>query len=302
MTYRAFSGPSFAYDADDEEEKNRCRRVVDAYSVQLKNDPDQSRSNGHTPYLEFVACSGSRFDDIGDQFSRLTYVPKLATLTVGGNDTGFFDVVSNCVFQQESGDNYKLDYPDPASRCTQSIDNAKNNIGNDLFKQKLFSAYHKISQNDLVTGDENFKVFLTGYAAFFNQIDTKCNAQTFSPIPTSHRQKITIEVRTAINDLVRSIKKLYNDTVVAAADPRLIFVPINNAFKGHRSCEDALNPVQQQSLSYFFTFQPILSWSCDPDFHAACVADVKDVEKQGDIGGTDLGDEDFFIRRGRGIP
>lgn len=101
--------PDRDYDYGDAEMIRQCRRIIDAYAYQTKNDC--SWSNGASPYLDWPACSGSRFgaiSDDGGQASTLfnsqqsagsANISNFATLQIGGNDAGFFDVVSTYVGQ-----------------------------------------------------------------------------------------------------------------------------------------------------------------------------------------------------------
>lgn len=111
----------------------------DAYLVQLMqdfdwNNPDQIWTKGKVPFLWFVACSGSKFGDIPGQITDLDnqikgfhdprlpdLVPKFATLTIGGDNAKFFDVVSSCIYHQDRKRNYGPDFPDPESACAIAI-------------------------------------------------------------------------------------------------------------------------------------------------------------------------------------
>ncbi|MCJ1373897.1 hypothetical protein MMC20_005127 [Loxospora ochrophaea] len=281
VIYNNWPGPNLAYDSDDPDEESRCLRIVDAYSVQLLQDSDLSWTNNRTPYLQFQACSGSRFGNIGDQINRVdaTYPPKLATLTIGGNDAGFFDVVTSCVMQQDPDHEYGLDYPDPSGDCYKAIQNANTNINADWFKNDFVGAYQAIYNSPLVSNDPNFKVFVAGYAAFFNDQDPACNDYSFSPKPfTGHMPLLSTAVRNAIDNLVTDLNNLYSATV--ADDPKVVFVDINPSFDTHRFCETAANQWGQDIKSYFFNFDFLSNQAygdpqnttalCDPDFSTAC--------------------------------
>ncbi len=92
---------------DDEEAHNRCHRSADAYSQIL------GAENAFAGGTDFVACSGSVISDLDNpnhketgeepQVDALDDDVSLITLTLGGNDLGFADVVTDCVINGESG-------------------------------------------------------------------------------------------------------------------------------------------------------------------------------------------------------
>jgi hypothetical protein len=57
----------------------------------------ESRARANTT-LVFVACSGATTDDVmANQISSVTSDTRLVSITIGGNDAGFSDVVTACV-------------------------------------------------------------------------------------------------------------------------------------------------------------------------------------------------------------
>lgn len=92
---------------DDEEGHNRCHRSTNAYSQVLVADNDFE--GGDT----FVACSGAVISDLNDpnhnntdedpQVESLGDDVSLVTMSMGGNDLGFADVVKDCIVNGEGG-------------------------------------------------------------------------------------------------------------------------------------------------------------------------------------------------------
>ncbi|MGW0084876.1 SGNH/GDSL hydrolase family protein [Streptomyces sp. NPDC003393] len=75
---------------------------------------DCDRSTKAYPYLwnaahspssfAFTACSGARTDDVlANQLGPLDSATSLVSITIGGNDAGFADVMTTCVLQSDSG-------------------------------------------------------------------------------------------------------------------------------------------------------------------------------------------------------
>lgn len=67
-----------------------CKRSSNAYA--------QLWANSHAPSaFSFVACSGAVTGDVlADQISAVTSDTSLVTISVGGNDAGFADVMTDC--------------------------------------------------------------------------------------------------------------------------------------------------------------------------------------------------------------
>jgi lysophospholipase L1-like esterase len=92
---------------DDEEAHNRCHRSGDAYARILGD------SNPFAGGSTFVACSGAVIADLDNPNQHQTGEPpqtdalgddvSLVTLSVGGNDLGFGDVVKDCVLNGGGG-------------------------------------------------------------------------------------------------------------------------------------------------------------------------------------------------------
>jgi lysophospholipase L1-like esterase len=92
---------------DDEEDHNRCHRSENAYSQVIAD------SNDFAGGTTFVACSGAVHDDLENdnhantgedpQLEALSEETSLVTMTMGGNDLGFADVVKDCILNGERG-------------------------------------------------------------------------------------------------------------------------------------------------------------------------------------------------------
>jgi hypothetical protein len=79
------------YNFPDSDEICRCRRVNEAWGVQLLQDKDISWTGGDQPLeLDFQACHGAGFGDIEDQVRRLEEdkTPDFGFLMIGGNPGG----------------------------------------------------------------------------------------------------------------------------------------------------------------------------------------------------------------------
>jgi hypothetical protein len=171
----------------------------------------------------FPACSRSVFQSVEGQANFIGEKPEFATLTIGGNDANFFDVVESYIYQYKPGF-YGPEYPDESGACAQAIKKAQLAISNPIFANNLrILALQRWRQEISCVQD-----FLTGYAHFFN-VDadaTRCNNQSFCPT-LGRNPKLSMELRVAINDLVEQVNN----------NPNIHFVDISPGFNGHRFCE-----------------------------------------------------------------
>jgi len=174
-----------------------CQRSVYAYPSLL------AASKGYT--LNFRACSGATTADVSAlQLSALGTGTAYVSLTVGGNDAGFADVLTTCA------------QPSWASDCNGAIDRAQSIITGQL-PARLTSLYTAIRGRA-----PQAKVVVAGYPRVFNGAD--CNAFTwFSP---------TEETRlNATADLLNS------KISTAAAAAGFSFANPTTAFTGHAVCD-----------------------------------------------------------------
>ncbi|MFC4335953.1 SGNH/GDSL hydrolase family protein [Salininema proteolyticum] len=99
--------------------------------------------------LDFRACSGARIPDIyADQVDALDDSTGLVTLSVGGNDIGFADVLSTCTFNG-------------TSTCEARVDEAERQATEDL-PSELDALYAEVRQSA-----PNADVLIVGYPVLF---------------------------------------------------------------------------------------------------------------------------------------
>ena len=199
---------------------------------------------------------------------------------MGGNEVGWVPVVKSCIYHDDLNFDYGPDFPDPNGACTKEISNANNTILNDdeysnTFKDNFIGAFRKIRDYNLFSQNDDFRVFVTGYAQFFNEDDPACDNYSFRPVGGP---KITTALRQAMNTLVKTLNQRYKDLIAAENDPKVVFVPIDDGFQGHRFCEPAGSYRDQRINSWFWDLavfdnyvpnmvQPSL---CDPDTDPNC--------------------------------
>ena len=132
-----------------------CQRSTSAYPSLI------AAARGYA--LNFRACSGAKIPDVTNtQLSALTSATGYVSISVGGNDAGFADVLTTCA------------QPWWASNCDGAINTAQSFINNTL-PSRLTTLYADIRNRSPYA-----KVVVVGYPRIFNGED--CNAFTwFSP-------------------------------------------------------------------------------------------------------------------------
>jgi hypothetical protein len=177
----------------------------------ISSSGDCKRSTKAYPYLwaaahspstfDFTACSGARTGDVlSGQLGPLSAATGLVSISIGGNDAGFSDVMTTCVLQSDSS-------------CLSRIDTARAYVSSTLPGQ-LDSVYSAISAKA-----PNAHVVVIGYPRFY-KLGTSC-------IGLSETK------RKAINDAADLL-----DTAIAkaAADHGFSFGDVRATFTGHEIC------------------------------------------------------------------
>ncbi|SEB97313.1 GDSL-like Lipase/Acylhydrolase family protein [Nocardioides exalbidus] len=187
--------------------------------------------------LNFRACSGATIPDVtGSQLSALSAATSFVTISVGGNDAGFADVLTECAL------------PGWASDCDGAIDGAQAFVDGTLPAQ-LASLYA-----DIRGRAPSAQVTVVGYPRIFMGED--CNALTwFSPEEEARLN--------AMADLINA------RTASAASAAGFQFANPTSAFTGHAVCDDPewlnglSNPISESyhpnALGHANGYTPVVS-------------------------------------------
>ena len=210
-----------------------CQRSTSAYPSLI------AAARGYS--LNFRACSGARVADVTNtQLSALTASTSYVSISVGGNDAGFADVLTECATPWWAGD------------CDGAIDQAQAFINNTL-PGRLSTLYASIRAKA-----PNAKVVVVGYPRIFMGED--CNAGTwFSP-----------EEMTRLN---QTADLLNGKTSSQASAKGFSFANPTSRFIGHAVCDDPewinglSNPISESyhpnkpghSSGYTPTVSPLLT-------------------------------------------
>lgn len=233
------AGPSYVALGDSYSSGTGTRSYVDdGTSCQRSTYAFPSRLAAQKGYtLNFRACSGAKISDVTNtQLSALSSTTRYVTISVGGNDAGFADVLTECATPWWAGD------------CDEAIDAAQAFIRNTL-PGRLTTLYSSIRSRAA-----NAKVVVVGYPRIFMGED--CNAATwFSPAE-----------ETRLNQTA----DLLNSKLSAAASARSFsFANPTSRFIGHAVCDDVewinglSNPISESyhpnRLGHSSGYTPLIS-------------------------------------------
>ncbi|KAF2200638.1 SGNH hydrolase [Delitschia confertaspora ATCC 74209] len=185
--------------------------------------------------------------------------PDLVTMSIGGNDVGFVDLLDRCVYRFKdvkgcAGCNLPRLFKDDCSGdCQEAIDGVRAKINGPEFSQGLTSAIKSVFANAPRT-----HLFVTGYPAFWNHDTDACDKVSFkfgcinnSVLPLiKSRRKAMNDLTDALNGKIRQIINSYPTSA------SLTFVDTNPFFNGHRFCEQGVSePSYRNKNIWFYPFE-----------------------------------------------
>lgn len=177
---------------------SNCSRSPDAYAPLITSD------RGYT--LSFQACSGAKTTDVNaNQLGTLSSTTSLVTITIGGNDAGFSNVIVACAAYY---------FP-----CQGDINNANSFITNQL------PALLDTTYNDIRSRATTAKVIVLGYPHLFTSDGQTCN---FNALTSDHEKQLNSTAD-------------HLDSVISgrAAAHGFTFVDPRNAFLPHEVCSSS---------------------------------------------------------------
>ncbi|KAK0710979.1 SGNH hydrolase-type esterase domain-containing protein [Lasiosphaeris hirsuta] len=248
--------------------ENDCRQGTGAYPFLIAADllpnttaPSSSSNTTDVPPFQWLSCTGSTTADLlaggggaSSQIDRFNTTPVLdvATLSIGGNDLGFFDVMNACVFRF---------YSFYSGTCEAALAASDAQIAGPEFDLRLGLVLREILDKVRWERRPGFVVTVTGYARFFDETTEGCDEVSLGVwwgVGADGRgPRLTREVRGRMNELVVRV----NDKIRRAVEgvnaefvrPRVVFVDYDAAFEGHRFCEVGVEePDYQRNETWFF--------------------------------------------------
>ena len=167
-------------------ESGSCKRSPEAYG------PKVAAAKGYT--LSFQACSGAKTGDvISKQLGTLSSSTALVSVSIGGNDAGFSNVIINCALYYFT--------------CGGAITEANNYIA------KTLPGVLDTTYNDIRAKATTAHVVVLGYPHLFTASGTTCNANFL----TSSNEKKLNETADKLAAVVKARAEAHGFTFV---DPR----------------------------------------------------------------------------------
>ncbi|MEO3775638.1 SGNH/GDSL hydrolase family protein [Micromonospora sp. B11E3] len=175
-------------------ESGACQRSNNAY-------PALYNTNIRPASYRSVACSGATTTDvINNQLSALSSTTTLVSITIGGNDVGFANIMTTCVLYGET-------------ECVAAVQAAENKARAEL-PGKLANVY-----NGIKTRAPSARVVVVGYPVFY-QLGTFCVG-----LSATSRAKINEGIN-LVDDIIRT----------AATSAGFKFADVRSIFVGHQLC------------------------------------------------------------------
>jgi lysophospholipase L1-like esterase len=180
------------------EEAGECDRSPDAFG------PKIAAAKGYT--LSFQACSGAKTGEvIGKQLGTLSSTTSLVTITIGGNDAGFSNVIINCALYYFT--------------CGSAISEANTYIKNTL--PGLLETTYK----DIRAKATTAKVVVLGYPKLFTAEGKTCNVNFL----TSGNEKKMNETAELLDSVIKA----------RAEALKFTFVNPTKSFESHEVCSSS---------------------------------------------------------------
>jgi hypothetical protein len=212
--------------------------------------------------LNNVVCSGASTQDVlNEQFrdtngSDLQYgtqpafgKPQFATLTVGGDDIDFINLIRNCIIQLVPS--WSCDDQLAASWKLINSTDLVDNIGIviDMTVEKGQAVHH-----------DDFRLFVTGYGQFFNADTDACDTVTWRVLPWSTPPiYLTKQLRSTLNEMSLALNAAVSKAVASRTQMGVIYVDWDADVNGHRYCEAGKNEPDPNNEDIWF-----YEWPGDP--------------------------------------
>jgi lysophospholipase L1-like esterase len=202
-------------------ESGGCYRSPDAYG------PKIAAARGYS--LSFQACSGAKTTEVNSkQLGTSSSSTALVTITIGGNDAGFSEVLISCALYYFT--------------CQGSIEGA------DSFIQNKLPALLDTTYNDIRAKATTAHVVVLGYPHLFTSEGKTCN---FNFLTSEHEKELN---HTA--DLLAGVIS------ARAAAHKFTFVDPRNAFLPHEVCSSS-EWLNGQSNPLMESYHPNVSGQAD---------------------------------------
>ncbi|PGH12098.1 hypothetical protein AJ79_04497 [Helicocarpus griseus UAMH5409] len=225
--------------------QHTCLQFSDSYPMQLIRTG--LLGNDHT--FQFLACSGAVMGIPGSSFSKKKLIDRqikalkptdLVTLSIGGNDVGFFDILNACVYRF---------YGLRSGSCSQNIRKSLKLISSKGFAK----SYDRILDDILAkSAGPQLRILVLGYSPFFDEaLTNECNDKSFGYWKI-WRPKLTVRLRRQLNEIAQHLNQRIAGIVGDRRDERIVWVDWAPRFKDHLFCQPGKRRVSDGDNTWFF--------------------------------------------------
>lgn len=228
------------------DEPNECFRNDGSYPAQLNKDFPITNNA-----MQFLSCTGAVADDmIATQIPEMDKDQQIVTISIGGNDVGFGNILKACVFKPGG----------PLSDdCDKTIASTRDWLDDDKFQPILKKAYDSVIER-MYSGWHRL-ILVQLYPGFFAEGEGTqwCNEQSMGIIP-GYKPKLTNDLRHQFNRLAEYVRdeikrfvRIYNDKQPFDS-PRIYYMDEYDydTYPGHRFCEAGRKTLDDPDI-WFFT-------------------------------------------------
>ncbi|KAF3479912.1 esterase family protein [Arthroderma uncinatum] len=175
-----------------------------------------------------------------DEYINRVENANFATLSMGGNDVGFFNILNACAYAF---------YGPFSGSCEEAIEFAELVVASDEFATGYSAALDLL----LEKGDSpSFRVLATGYSAFFDDALTDdCDEYSLSYWPGWWKKTLTVDIRSRINNICKKLNAKIGQIINARSDDRVIWVDWAWRFDDHRFCQPGKPPIDGENTWFF---------------------------------------------------
>ncbi|CAO2654026.1 Nn.00g107590.m01.CDS01 [Neocucurbitaria sp. VM-36] len=271
-------GDSFAAGpgaGDELQDGANCVRGSMNYPLQMQADaniPGPNGRNGQKPIFTLKACTGDVTTDLTNQqnpnyqLGDVRRDTSFVTLSIGGNDIKFVDILKKCVF----GFPPVIGGPscDALLKISRDI----------LFGQEFYDHYNDVIIGILSNmdwenrGSSRTAIYQTSYSQFFDSYTDQCDSTSFYVIDFIG-PKITKDLRIKLNRLTHEVNYVisyYADLLNVqysrpVGNPSLFsaavsFVDVDISYNGHRFCRQGVQePEHHNTDTHFFNLNLLAS-------------------------------------------
>ncbi len=255
-----------------EGKEDACRRGLHAHPRLIAADLAAGRGGPNATSFQFLSCTGATTEEVlstagpgggsnGSGHGQIdafnaSLPADFALLSLGGNDLGFFGVMNACVFRF---------YGPYSGTCEEELARARGGVEGPAFGERLALVVAEVLGRARREGGRRrrrrprFSVTVTGYARFFNDRTDACDEASLGVWRGGPRLEKSLRLR--MNALISAVNakiRLTVDEVNArfsreGARDRVFFVDYDEAFGGHRFCEeDVAEPDYDRGDTWFF--------------------------------------------------